>query len=291
MKNLFNKYQREILSLANDLRFREELGISHVPDSIKIQKVVPNGVLTIENDKLVWRFWCGRDVIADSLLEILPDVGIAEFAKFRPFHLLHPQARFLDFPSGSGSGFCFNSDATFSTARGASSGSSHGVGGTVYSLYTELVTGVYDITRHFYPTDTSALGSGFVISSASLNLWVDSFITGGGYANNYVIATTQAATSTLADSDYSQVGSTSGGIFSTASLGATSAPLNATGIGFVSLTGVTKIGARVDGDFNNSAPSNGANEPSIGMPANGTATKRPYITVTASAGLLLGGDI
>ena len=281
-KLLFDKYQPELVKLANNPFFRRELGVCHVPDNKKILKIVPNGVLTLEGGKLTWRFWCGRPVFAHRVDEILPDIVkflSKDFGQNRPLDYLYNRFAFLDFPSGAGSGFVGNSNADFATARGAADGSSNGEGGTVYSLYAELTGGTYFITRHFYPTDTSALGAGFSIGSASLNLFVDSFIAGTGYANNYVVATTQAVTTTLENADYDQVGAASGGTFSTLSLGATVSTLNATGIGFISLTGTTKIGARADGDFNNSAPADGNNEPSISMPANAEEAERPFLRI------------
>lgn len=106
------------------------------------------------------------------------------------------------------------------------------------------------LIRSIFLFDTSALGASASISAAVLSLTGTSKLDPSGLAPNIDIYTSTPASNTaLANADYSQLGSTSqtGSPISYTSYSTTGYndfTFNATGIGNISKTGVSKFGAR-----------------------------------------------
>lgn len=115
----------------------------------------------------------------------------------------------------------------------------------------------YTISRAFFNFDTSAIPDTDTVSAATLTLTVD--LAGEGTAMGGVIQTTTASDTALVDGDYDALTLNSAPEATTSRVsmvttGAKNFVFNATGIGWVSKTGYTKLGLRLDKDLDNSAP-------------------------------------
>ena len=160
----------------------------------------------------------------------------------------------------------------------------------VYIKFDGSSNGYWNALKRFICCfDTSSLTSGATISAAVLSLY------GFGKAdpttaitpNVDIYAATPANTNALADSDYGQIGATSqtGSPIPYASF-ATSAynafTFNATGIGNVSKTGISKFGTRnANYDVANSAPTWSAGSGHyMTVNASGEASNKPKLVVT-----------
>ncbi len=113
------------------------------------------------------------------------------------------------------------------------------------------------ITRSALLFDTSSIGSGSTILSATLNLYVDAKY--DDFSQNIdIVASTPATNVALLASDYGNFGTTVLGTIAISSLttGAYNAiALNPTGLAAISKTGITKLGMRVSGDTSDTEPS------------------------------------
>ena len=115
----------------------------------------------------------------------------------------------------------------------------------------------YTISRAFFNFDTSAIPDTDTVSAATLTLTVD--LAGEGTAMGGVIQTTTASDTALVDGDYDALTLNSAPEATTSRVsmvttGAKNFVFNATGIGWISKTGYTKLGLRLDKDLDNSAP-------------------------------------
>lgn len=124
------------------------------------------------------------------------------------------------------------------------------------SAITDQYNGLY---RDHFMFDTSAI-AGRTVTSAILYFTVEGKQEGLGYTTPdtdlYLVASTAAATNTLAASDYGQVGTTSFGQIAQADITADNVTynaltLNASGLAGISTTGITKLALRIGADFNN----------------------------------------
>lgn len=113
--------------------------------------------------------------------------------------------------------------------------------------------------------DTSSIPDTDVISSATLSLYGRNVVDGfGGSQAVGIVTSTPASNTNIVTGDYANFGTTRQA--SDIDLGSwvTSAyndfPLNATGLASISKTGITKFGARISGDIDNSAPTWGSSE-------------------------------
>lgn len=201
--------------------------------------------------------------------------------------------------SGAGDGYVENSGATWSTIRNASSGSSVGYTGTLFGNYIGVGGSQY-IWRGFVPIDTSGLGSGATISSASLYLSVQGKWATNQSGNSFLLVqTSQASNTALEVGDFDQCGSVNSPTegadrITTASFpssGYQEIPLNSTALTWISKTGYTKLGFRNSLDLSDTGPGNG----DYGVyfyPSEQTGTSNdPYISVTYTAGATFSGKI
>jgi hypothetical protein len=158
----------------------------------------------------------------------------------------------------------------------------------------EIATNDWDMSRGHFPVDTSGIGAGNTVSSASFKVF---YSTAVGYlstetinpANLALVASTAASNTVLANSDYAQVGTTrlcdtdvtianfvsSDGTFA----------LNATGVATVNTTGYTKFAFRSTNDFSDSTAPVVTKRSYVGAcnsEYSGTA-KDPILTVTYAA--------
>lgn len=140
----------------------------------------------------------------------------------------------------------------------------------------------FGLNRSFYPMDTSGLTTGATISAATMNI-VSHFNDAGNNALFAVVQGNQASTSTLTGTDYGGIGSTEGCTRTSAATvdTYTTFTLNATGLGWISKTGYTKLGVREAHDLDNSAPANSTYYRSWPYYSEQTGTSNdPYLSVT-----------
>lgn len=183
--------------------------------------------------------------------------------------------------SGSGSGTIANSNANWTTCRNATDGNSTTVNPSTdqTGLQARYTGVVYIINRSFYPTDTSGIEDTDTIDSASLFLRHSSNTVTNAYEVD-IVASSQASTSTLVNADYDQVGST---VFGSASysVGYNEYVLDSNGLAEISVTGVTKLGARLSLDTDNSTPT-GNNWVVTRYPAYAGTSSDPYLEVVTT---------
>lgn len=113
--------------------------------------------------------------------------------------------------------------------------------------------------RIFTLFDTSSLGNGAVISGATQSFYT---VTDGNFAVSLrIVTTTPASNTAIVAADYSQQGTVAQATDRTTASMSLNAyndwTLNSTGIGNISLTGITKFGLRVAGDADNVEPTPG----------------------------------
>jgi len=111
--------------------------------------------------------------------------------------------------------------------------------------------------RAFVLFDTSSIKSGATITSAILSLLASnlSSTNGLGSPDTHIVSSTPASNTTLAASDYGQIGSVSFGSLTWASIVDNvynDFTLNASGINNISLIGISKFAVRNSWDINNS---------------------------------------
>jgi len=199
-----------------------------------------------------------------------------------------------DFYSDNGDGYVNNSNATYSTCRTAGTG--NGFSYTVTSIDGSIVArsilfgGLYYSSRGFFPFDTSALGSGATISSATVNQYIEvTAINNADSDSLSVVQTSQASTSSLANSDFGSVTFTDGGNKTLASFSVANQywvwTLNATGLTYINKTGFSKLGIISLREINNSAPTGINQLTGLWYFSDNTGTsKDPYLSVTYTAG-------
>ena len=182
---------------------------------------------------------------------------------------------------GTGCGDIYTFNASFATGRSASSGDATSVN-PAFDLYASCTkSGANYLNRRaFYPIDTSGIADSDLIDSATLKLYGYGK-TNANTTDHDIIQTTQASTSTLVVGDFDQVGSTvsASKAISTISVSAyNDFALDATGVGWISKTGFTKLGARNSRDTDNSAPT-GSNEFNCKPPSTAGTAQDPYLEV------------
>ena len=215
--------------------------------------------------------------------------------------------------SGVGSASALNA----TTCRNnAFSGAHSAITGTVSSSATTFsvlveVTGAFDdleniwscdatIDRGFLPFDTSSISSGASISSATLNVYVTAKNNGSNDGSDYitVIETSQATHSSLASGDFDNVGTTEGvdagqrkDITSISTSAYLVFTLNATGLGFINISGVDApcsttngiscIGLREGHDFSGTSVTLNTSSSVTFSSADATGTTQdPYLSIT-----------
>jgi len=187
-----------------------------------------------------------------------------------------------------------SSAKTWATVHHATSGdyiTNTSTGTTAESYESTEGTSYNAILRSFLPFDTSGLPDTATITAATLNIYVTATVDSDndGYDYVSVVQTTQASATSLVLDDYDQCGAIQSpqkgaadiditGISSSAYLTFT---LNATGIGWISLTGWTQLGIREGHDVDDhqilANKDNGVTYSS--SEASGTS-QDPYLSIT-----------
>ena len=171
----------------------------------------------------------------------------------------------ISYTTSASDGYLDQADGDFtsySTCRTDSTSSDISYTGTVsYVGQYKSTGGDYNIYRSFLYFDTSDIGDGVTISSASLFLYFNNEGTGADF--NIIVQTGTSSTyphDPMTTSDFNYTLYTgSGGSLSTIDLPLeeySEIELNATGYGWINKTGNTKFCLRSEEDINNSAPTN-----------------------------------
>lgn len=312
-KNFFEKHQTLLLKITNSPWLSWLLGLNRLPEGLrgkKICKISPNSIHWSKgrNKKGVPTFQAAfftaprfAEALAFNLSPFVyfNSLRVPKF-QFSPVGVfgmivaaLVPKIGFLGFIgttttfyAGSGNGWVYVATGTVwatERARGTGDGASVNPSSTDNYFQCYKAGSTYIIGHNFYPADTSALTSGVIVDSASLNYYYSPTTNVNG-VGNVVVATSQASTSTLATTDFGSVGSTDFGrkLWSAHSSNAMNLiDLNASGLAAISLTGVTKIGIRNTRDFDDSAPT-GNNYAGTRFAAYTGTTSDPYYSITYS---------
>lgn len=187
--------------------------------------------------------------------------------------------------AGAGDGRVGNSGTVWSTVRGASTGDdsqdSESYRDNFFQTYKSGST--YLIQRDYYPVDTSGIGSGKQVDSATFNFYLQK-AQDANSSGLTLVPTSQASTSSLATTDFGSVGSTSfgSGTFAGWTNNAmNSITLNSSGLAAINMTGATKIGVRYTLDFSDTAPT-GLNYNATNFSEYTGTSADPYYSITYS---------
>lgn len=261
-KKIFQQRQRELLQLANSPagRFLLDCGVD-----APIIGITPNAILYAWKGQFRGEFYAGENRNANILLPILQKLDIAQEHRV----LAQAQRSFLrqaEIPwiflteyeaASGGTGGIYAANATYSTARSASTAS-----GSEQGVKNEFVGGNYEIARWFCPTDFSAITPGSDVTAATGAIYPTARNTTVDDTLKFIV-TTQAATNSVANDDFDNLTLNSPttygtfGAYSTLNLNAyNSITMDA---GFQTLVesgagGYIKMGLRSTGDIDNSTP-------------------------------------
>ena len=179
--------------------------------------------------------------------------------------------------------------ATARSADGSTANATDYTGSSIYIAAEDESTGANDfgIVRGFFPFNTSAIPDGATISSATFSVWVSDV--GSGERIYGLIQTSQASASQVVGTDYDNLtlnSPTEGAsrLTPTSSASYTDAPLNASGLSWISKTGNTLLGLRHQDDIDNTQPAAGRQYMFVhSSEATGT-TNDPKLVVVHSGG-------
>ena len=147
--------------------------------------------------------------------------------------------------------------ATYSTVHDAADGTSASATNAFIYLYGYLYLGNYTLGRAATLFNTAAI-SPDVVSSATLSFYGLADKDDGDTQTVNIVASTPASNADITTADYDQFGTTllSGTTIRLNVFGTSynDFPLNATGVAAISTSGITKLGARLNLDISNTAP-------------------------------------
>jgi len=178
-----------------------------------------------------------------------------------PLYTDHPTTYYV----GSGDGTIMASNASWSGARDATTGTATNGAGTVFVDVVQF-SGLYYIYRIFLPINTNGITG--TITDAVLKIFsngVYSDTANDSYSYLSIVQASQASTTTLVGDDFNNVGDTLGSdMLDISGLGAPDRyityTLNATGISWINTTGYTLLSVREGHDIANSAIASGKQE-------------------------------
>lgn len=158
-----------------------------------------------------------------------------------------------------------NYTGSWATVRNATNGQGASDNNTQLAVYVGNYnpgSDAYWIYRSAMLFDTSAIADSDTIDSATLSLWPTTVVNDDLSLTNKsfrLVTSTPASNTAIVADDYEQFGTTAGGTdvaITSLSVGSYSwtYTLNATGLGWISKTGVTKLGLRHTADADDEAP-------------------------------------
>jgi len=247
-KQFFEKYQRQLLFIANKWYLGWLLGLNRLPKDLKlkrIDKITPNSIHHIiktkftksgkfSKQKIIAEFFV-RPRFAEALAYNLSpfcyfqelrsrkfcwrfsSVGLAYILLFGllgkfagvPFAFM---ATTTNYPAGAGQAVIRNSGSVWETILAASAGDSININPSVDdSPQSNIDEGTYYDRRVLFPEDASAIPDGATISDATFNIYSE-FTTSQGGANAFarLVQTTQADPTSPVVGDFDQFGTTAG---------------------------------------------------------------------------------
>src|SRR3990167_7163731 len=283
-KQLFQRFQKPILSIANNPFGRKYLGIDKEVKE-KIIWITPDSYIIAgkKRNEVKQVFRC-YDLFAKKLeygIKLGASLGLGAFIpKLAPVLLL---TTFYAY-TGSGDGYVGNSagQGNWASVRSASSGSVVDyTSATGYCMITQNTGAGTLIYRSFYPFDTSSVCAGSTITLVVFEVYGSSNYSDTTDSVN-VVAGTQASVTELVLDDFDQVGST---VFSDAiSLHLSNTEynaflLNSNGLANISKTATSKFACRGTKDINNTDPSGQANGHSVYFSEQAGTSKDPLLAV------------
>ena len=176
--------------------------------------------------------------------------------------------------------------ATWAGSHDAAAGDAARPSGATLSTRARLLAGNYFISRDIYLFDTSGIGSGQQVDSATLSLAGTGTVENNVDTTTYdVVASTPASNTDLVAGDFDQLGTTVFGEFAVSGWNQTADTYNditLTNISAISVTGITKLGGRNSRDTDNVAPTGDNSIDSRSADTAGT-TSDPKLVVVHSA--------
>ncbi len=213
----------------------------------------------------------------------------AHFAGLEMKNQRYPTILLADsFNAGVGNGRCRNRNGNYTTCNTAGTGDLadyNNSGDHAIWTVNNYIGGAYEIWRSYYPHDTSALPDGDNMDSGYLHTYVHNK-TDNHSGSIVIVQSTQASATSLATSDFGNVGGTSFGSKTLASISTgayTDINLIAAGLAAISKTGYTLLATRQIDDINQFAPAtDGSTTTQIGA-YNLLDANAPSLSITHSA--------
>jgi hypothetical protein len=191
------------------------------------------------------------------------------------------------YADNSGSGVVYRERIeSWAQARAGTDGDAVFLTGSPIQIIQSWTSGGYHpIRRAFFTFDTSSIPADATITGAALKIYGDAVTANNNSSSAYVVESTQASATALANADYDQVGSVSlANAIAYASWntsGYNVFTLNATGLALINTSGYTKLALRDGRDFNNTGEATTNNAVQAFL-TDATSDKDPYLEVTYS---------
>lgn len=186
-------------------------------------------------------------------------------------------------------GDVYHSNASWATVRSATDGTTATDSATSGTFCeAQFYSSNYHIRRAFLLFDTSSIVDGDTIASATLSVYTYGASISDSGVEVDIVSSSPASNTAIVTGDFDQVGSTVFASVASASLGSsayTDFSLDSNGIANISKTGVSKFGARMNLDTDNSAPTTFNNIACRWVDYTGT-TDDPKLVVNTSSDTL-----
>jgi len=302
-KQFLLRYQKQVLSLVNSWFGRWFFDLKWHPKDRKFALVLPNAVGWWKEDGQFQLEFLSADFYTDQLRKLK---SILQLIPLAIIPSIETRAAVYAVPLLAGSVRTYNPSASYITGYtnmdpgGANTWASltggAGTSGTVGSpdvrWNSQTGVNVWSFIRraHFF-FNTSDIGSGSTIASATFEVYFNTPITAPSDTTSlrdlHCVSSTVSTNTTLAASDFAQVGSTSFGSIAYGSLSTLAYntwTLNASGLSNISKTGVSRFALRHNADLTNTAPAhNGTNNDVLAYRMQGYAdANKPKLNVTLS---------
>jgi len=280
-KHFFKKHQKALLWVINTRIGRWLFGVEKMGQRAEGQKIIevfPNGIKTIvgyEGIKVKYRYqFFNKPEYAIRVGKVLFWMPIAEFYRGLVLRPAYQLAFILilgivgfHFPIFIGNIITPNSndggDKALAYYDGATWATSHDATSANFSYDNSYVgerieaANHYTIRRYFLPFDTSAIADTDIVYEAIMKVYVTSVTSGDQDGEDYVavVQSSQASATSIANSDYNDLGTTELSNQISVPTATTSAynnfVLTEAGRAIVSLTSYTKLGLREGHDILN----------------------------------------
>ena len=177
--------------------------------------------------------------------------------------------------------------ATWAGSHDAAAGDAARPSAATLSTRARLLAGNYFISRDIYLFDTSGIGSGQQVDSATLSLAGTGTVENNVDTTTYdVVASTPASNTDLVAGDFDQLGTTVFGEFAVSGWNQTADTYNditLTNTSAISVTGITKLGGRNSRDTDNVAPTGDNSIDSRSADTAGTTSDPKLVVVHTTA--------